>query len=115
MGIVTRLNQLGYSEVFTDKKEDIAYEVRQRDLQIERENARIMREEQGWCYKIIKKEDSSESQIFGPFSQDEMEQWNEGGFFKESDEQFCTFIKSKEYSMKRDTWVFIDDIKTFRY
>ena len=44
-----------------------------------------------------------------------MEAWNEQGFFKETDSQFCSFIKAVDYANKNDKWIFIDQIKTFRF
>ena len=102
VAITTRLQQLGYTEVFSESCDDIAYELKQHALALEREKARLDREVLGWYYKILQKESGTESEPYGPFTQIEMVAWNEGGFFKESDSQFCTFIKAKEYQSKKD-------------
>lgn len=66
--MTTRLQALGYTEVFSEKRDDISYELRQHDLAVERERAKIERERVGWCYKIMYKESGEESQVFGPFT-----------------------------------------------
>lgn len=91
--ITTRLQQLGFTEVFSEKKGDLAYEVKQHDIKVEREKARVAREVLGWYYKIMNKASGQESEPYGPFTQEEMATWNDGGFFNESEEQFCTFEK----------------------
>ena len=68
VAITTRLQDLGYAEVFTDKREDIEYDLKQQELANEREKQRILREEKGWFYKIMDKETGGESEVHGPFT-----------------------------------------------
>lgn len=62
----------------------------------------------------MNKIDGGESEPYGPFTQEEMIGWNDGCYFKETDDQFCTFIKSMDYLNKNDNWIFIEDC-TFKY
>ena len=39
----------------------------------------------GWYYKIIDKLNDTESEVHGPFTQEEMEAWNIGKYFDENE------------------------------
>ena len=44
----------------------------------------------------------------GPFSNQQMQQWKEAGYFEENDMQFCVFIQVK--NLDSDDWLLIDEI-----
>lgn len=60
------------------------------------------------------KETGEESELYGPFTRDEMELWKESKYFEENEKQMCTFIKSVDHQKKNENWLFIDDIATFK-
>ena len=56
MSIIQKLTDNGYVDVYTDKREEIEFELRQEKLRVERATKQRALEENGWVYRVMSKE-----------------------------------------------------------
>ena len=85
MKIIQRLQILKYSDVYIDTKETIQFELHQIELRKKKFQEQKELQQNGWHYKIEFLDGVEEPKHFGPFKLEQMEEWRQGGFFKESE------------------------------
>ncbi|CDW72658.1 UNKNOWN [Stylonychia lemnae] len=113
LALCTKLQDLGYVDVFSIRQQKLSEEIEKLEQYYQKEKDNFERVQNGWFYKIMYQETGQESEIFGPFTRDEMQSWRELNYFDETEQQICAFIKSLDKQKNNDNWLFISDIPRF--